>query len=244
MQRQSLYFVILTFFITTLFSVHASAAPPSEWLSRGPGGGGALFAPSFSPHNPNELYISCDMSELFHSTNLGQSWRMLNFRQIQGNRQTIVRFTNDPLIRYALDYTNIAGADLVTPSKSTDGGATWQRMSADPTGGEAYSLHVDPNNASNLIVSNYANIYFSSNGGASFQQKFTNASGCYVAGAFFDGANIFVGTNAGLVFSINGGSTFTTARRHGHPFRAGDGLICGSEAERRDAFLLRNIEHG
>ncbi|HET8674581.1 MAG TPA: hypothetical protein VFO63_02245, partial [Blastocatellia bacterium] len=217
MQRQSLYFVILTLVIAALFSTGTSAAPPSEWLSRGPGGGGALFAPSFSPHNPNELYISCDMSELFHSTNLGQSWRMLSFRQIQGNRQSIVRFTNDPLIRYALDYTNIAGADLVTPSKSTDGGATWQRMSADPTGGEAYSLHVDPNNAGNLIVSDYSNIYFSSNGGASFQQKFANASGCYVAGAFFDGANIFVGTNAGLVFSINGGSTFTTAAATGIP---------------------------
>ncbi len=217
MQRHSLHLIILTFVIAALFSTSASAAPPAEWLSRGPGGGGALFAPSFSPHNPNEVYISCDMSELFHSTNLGQSWRMLNFRQIQGNRQSIVRFTNNPSIVYALDYTNIAGADLVTPSKSTDGGATWQRMSADPTGGEAYSLHVDPNNASNLIVSDYSNIYFSSNGGASFQQKFTNAAGCYVAGAFFDGANIFVGTNAGLVFSLNGGSTFTTAAATGIP---------------------------
>jgi hypothetical protein len=222
MHRESLHFdklllVILTLAITAILPGGANAAPPAEWLSRGPGGGGALFAPSFSPHNPNEIYISCDMSELFRSTNLGQSWSMLSFRQIQGNRGSQVRFTNDPLIVYTLDYTNIAGADLVTPSKSTDGGATWQRMSADPTGGEAYSLYVDPNNANNLIVSNYSNIYFSSNGGTSFQQKFTNAAGCYVAGAFFDGANIFVGTSAGLVFSINGGTTFTTAAATGIP---------------------------
>src|SRR5262245_27652950 len=91
-----------------------NAAPPSQWLPRGPGGGGALFAPSFSPHNANELYISCDMSELFHSTNLGVSWELTDFRQIQGNRESQVRFTSIPSILYALDYTS----DLTTPSKS------------------------------------------------------------------------------------------------------------------------------
>ncbi len=210
-------FLIIALVMAALLASRASAAPPAEWLSRGPGGGGALFAPSFSPHNPNEIYISCDMSELFRSTNLGQSWRMLSFRQIQGNRQSHVRFTNDPLIIYALDYTNIAGADLVTPSKSTDGGATWQRLSADPTGGEAYSLFVDPNNANNLIVSSYTNIYFSNNGGAGFSSKFNNSSGCYVAGAFFDGLNIFVGTNTGLLVSANGGNTFSAAAANNIP---------------------------
>jgi hypothetical protein len=86
--------------------------PPSQWAPRGPGGGGALFAPSFSPHNQNELYISCDMSEVFHSTNLGASWELFDFRQIQGNRESQVRFTSNPSILYALDYTD----DLVTPS--------------------------------------------------------------------------------------------------------------------------------
>src|ERR1044071_7394074 len=138
----------------------ARAAPPSQWLPRGPGGGGALFAPSFSPHNPNELYISCDMSEVFRSTNLGASWDMLDFRQIQGSRESQVRFTNNPSILYALDYTSIGGANSVTPSKSTDGGATWKRLTNDPTFGEAFTIFVDPDSASNLIVSDFSHIYF------------------------------------------------------------------------------------
>jgi hypothetical protein len=153
------------------------------------------------------------MSELFHSTNLGASWDMLDFRQIQGSRESQVRFTNNPSILYALDYTSIGGANSVTPSKSIDGGLSWRRLINDPTFGEAYSIFVDPNRANNLIVSDYSHLFFSSDGGASFSTKFTSASGngCFVAGAFFDGANIYAGTNAGLLVSTNGGVTFAQA---------------------------------
>ena len=180
------------------------AGPPSQWVPRGPGGGGALFAPSFSPHNANEIYISCDMSEVFHSTNLGVSWDLFDFRQIQGNRESQVRFTSNPSILYALDYTG----DLVRPSKSSDGGLTWHRLNSDPTSGEAYSLFADPNSAGSLIVSDYSHLYLSTDGGNTFGLKFSTGSGngCFVGGAFFDGTNIYAGTNLGLLVSTNGGA--------------------------------------
>lgn len=226
MQKRYLSFtLLLSFFVSILLAQIVSAAPPTQWLSRGPGGGGALFAPSFSPHNPNELYISCDMSEVFHSTNLGASWEQLHFKQIQGNRQSQVRFTSNPSILYALDYTIIDGADLTTPSKSTDGGLTWHRLSNDPTGGEAFSLQVDSNNTTNLIVSDYSRVFFSSDGGNTFAQKFSTASGngCFVAGAFFDGSNIYIGTNLGVLVSTNSGSSFTLSSVGGIP--AGQAMV-------------------
>lgn len=198
------YALALSLSLLMTFSLIANADVPVSWEPRGPGGGGALFAPSFSPHNPNEIYISCDMSEVFHSTNLGQSWELTDFRKIQGNRESKVRFTNNPSILYALDYTG----DLTRPSKSTDGGATWNRLSADPTSGESFSLFVDPNSASKLIVSDYSHLYLSTDGGATFNLKFSTSSGngCFVAGAFFDGNNIYAGTNLGLLVSTNGGN--------------------------------------
>src|SRR5947209_1197469 len=69
---------------------------PTQFSSRGPGGGGALFSPSFSPFNAGELYAVTDMSEIFHSTNLGQSWTFPDFRQIQGGPGSQVQFTSDP----------------------------------------------------------------------------------------------------------------------------------------------------
>jgi hypothetical protein len=204
-----------------LISGFALASPPVQWISKGPGGGGALFAPSFSPFNPAELYLACDMSEVFRSTNFGAGWSAVDFRQIQGGRQAVVRFTSDPAICYAIDYTSIGGADSTTPTRSVDGGATWHRLAGDPTGGGAYSLFADPASTNRLVVSDYSRVYFSSNGGSTFGLKFTYAppsgNGCLVSGAFFDGTNIFVGTSAGLLVSTNNGSTFAVASVGGIP---------------------------
>ena len=218
MQRPALRLrrlIVVAVFLLSACVIAASAAPPQQGLARGPGGGGALFAPSFSPHNPNEIYLACDMSEQFHSTNLGASWAVTDFRQIQGNREAQVRFTSNPAILYALDYTN----DLTTPSRSTDGGATWHQLSNDPTGGGAYALFVDDSTTSRILVSDYSHVWFSSDGGATFAQKFSTASGngCFIAGAFFDGANIYVGTNLGLLASTNNGSSFALTSVGGIP---------------------------
>ncbi|MDB6018855.1 MAG: BNR/Asp-box repeat protein [Pedosphaera sp.] len=197
------------------------ANQPAQWVSKGAGGGGALFAPSFSPFNAGELYLACDMSEVFHSANFGASWSVMDFRQVQGGRQAIVRFTSDPATLYAIDYTSIGGADSMTPTRSVDGGVTWQRLAGDPTGGGAYALFVDPAATNRLVVSDYTQVYYSSNAGSTFSSKFTFApvsgNGCFVSGAFFDGTNIFVGTSAGLLVSTNNGSTFALASVGGIP---------------------------
>jgi photosystem II stability/assembly factor-like uncharacterized protein len=202
----------LTVFVGTFLQLGwlvslAPAAVPAQLVPRGPGGGGALFAPSFSPFSPGEMYVACDMSEVFHSTNYGSDWSVVDFWQIQGGRQAIVQFTSDPNVRYAVDLSN----DAMTPSKSMDGGTTWQQLTNDPTEGGAYTLFADPGSTNRLIVSDYSDIYFSSDGGSTFDTEFTYApdgNGLFVTGAFFDGANIYIGTAAGLLVSTNNGSSF------------------------------------
>jgi photosystem II stability/assembly factor-like uncharacterized protein len=121
--------------LCTMIAVSALAAPPVlDWQSRGVGGGGALFSPSFSPHDANELWISCDMSELFQTKTMGASWRMVPFRRLQGNRESFVRFTSDVNVIFALDYAG----DVRRPSRSGDGGKTWTPLANDPTGSDAY----------------------------------------------------------------------------------------------------------
>jgi len=135
------------------------------------------------------MYLACDMSEVFHSTNYGTTWSVVDFWQIEGGRQAMVQFTSDPNVRYCIDLSN----DAMTPTKSLDGGATWQQLSGDPTRGGAYSLFADPGSTNRLVVSDYGDVYFSNDGGSNFDLEFTyatNGNGCFVAGAFFDGANI------------------------------------------------------
>lgn len=185
----------------------------SDWTGKGIGGGGAFFSPSFSPHDPNEIYIACDMSELFHSSDLGITWNETDFRDMTGNNGANVRFTNDPMIRYCINFEN----DLRTPYKTSNGGVTWEPLTSDPTFGGAYSLNCDPSSSNNILVSDYTNLYYSTNGGVSFSSKFFNGSGCYIAGAFFDGNNIYVGTNSGLLVSTNSGSGFSLSAVTGIP---------------------------
>ncbi|MBX7103468.1 MAG: hypothetical protein K1X57_05280 [Gemmataceae bacterium] len=195
-------------------------AAPTSWSPRGSGGGGALYSPSIGWTNSSEYTIASDMSQLFRSTNAGAQWSEVNHTEIQGNHYAKVNFTNDPLIRFCLDYTVVGGLDLIRPSKSTDGGATWTPLVADPTGGGAFNLFADPQNPSRLIVSDYTTVWLSTDGGASFVQKFSTAdtnTGLHLAGAFFDGSNIYVGTNKGLYVSANGGSSFVLSTATGIP---------------------------
>src|SRR5689334_16713475 len=100
-----------------------------DWQIRGAGGGGALFSPSFSPTNPNDIYIASDMGQIFHTTNDGALWNTVDFREAYGGHNAKVQFTSNPQILYTIDYSS--GGDDVRPTKSTDGGVNWSPI-ADP----------------------------------------------------------------------------------------------------------------
>jgi len=59
--------------LVLLIARPALSAPPTVWTPTGLGGGGALYGPFFNPHDPSELYVNCDMSQLFHSLDFGAS---------------------------------------------------------------------------------------------------------------------------------------------------------------------------
>jgi hypothetical protein len=198
--------------VVSCAAVSAAVAEPwpATWESRGVGGGGALFSPRFNPHQPGELYVACDMSELFRGTADGASWELIDFRQVQGNRDSAVQFTSDPQLLYTLDYTTVDGLDLRRPTRSLDGGRTWMPLPSDPTGGEAYGVWADPQSTNRILVSDYYSLYASTNGGASFASVYTtgDANGLFIGGLFFAGSTISAGTAQGLLVSTNGGASF------------------------------------
>lgn len=185
------------------------ALVPDSFPARGPGGGGALFAPSLSPDG-NELTVACDMSELFRSTDLGTSWNLVPFRQFQGNRSSRVHFAGGT--RLAIDHTDPTGASLRRLVSSTNG-TTWTRLPVDPTEGESYDLAADPRSAKRLLVTSWSELYSSRDGGATWISVATaadNGAGLRLAGAVWDGSDVFVATNDGLLVSRDSGATFTS----------------------------------
>ena len=201
---------ILLLFILTGFKAFSQ---PILFESRGIGGGGALFSPVINPDDHNELFMACDMSEIYHSKNKGVSWSMLHFTTIQGGHDSKMQFTKDANIRYCIDYTSKDGIDYARPVKSTDGGKTWNTLAGNPYPYDvAYNLTADYNDPTRLILGFYGEIYFSKDGGTTFNKIYTckdNGSGNHIAGTFFKGSDIYIGLNDGLLKSSNGGTAFS-----------------------------------
>lgn len=207
-------------FILMLIPIFA-IAQPTNWQSRGIGGGGALFCPSISPLDANNMFLQCDMSEVFHTVNKGGSWDIVPFHEmISTGGINTVEFTSNTFTLYGVNMDYIT--DERFPVKSTDAGQTWSPTAADPTGADTWYLSADPQSTTRLLVASYDELFFSNNGGTSFASVFT-MSDFHIAGVFWDGMNIYVGTSQGLLVSTNNGASFSMSAATGIP--AGSGFI-------------------
>ncbi len=179
---------------------------PNAWESRGIGGGGALFCPAINPTNPNEYYVACDMSELFHTTDFGLSYNAVDFREVMAFSPTKIWFTNQPGLLYCINNRT----DVFQVSKSTDEGKTWENVAGMMPWESVYALFVDYHNPEIMVTNFWSSILFSSNGGESFSTIHETSidEGAHLAGVFFDYPDIFIGLNEGLLVSHDGGINF------------------------------------
>jgi len=91
------------------------------WSVIGPGGGGAQFGPAISPHDPNKVFVSCDMTGSFVTEDGGGSWRMFNLRGV-------TKFFAFDLQQSETIYTYSIGL-----WRSLDGSKTWNLVYPDPS---------------------------------------------------------------------------------------------------------------
>jgi photosystem II stability/assembly factor-like uncharacterized protein len=90
------------------------------WGFTGYGGGGAMFWPAVSPHNPDYAYVACDMTGSFVTYNGGKSWRMFSLRG------PVRYFVFDPAD------SNVVYANSIALFKSIDHGNTWNILYPPP----------------------------------------------------------------------------------------------------------------
>lgn len=91
------------------------------WRVIGPGGGGTMYRPTLSPHDPRIVCLHCDMTGAYITADGGQSWRMFCLR----NWVTCFAYDpGDPQVIYT------ANAALW---RSADTGRTWSMVWPDPS---------------------------------------------------------------------------------------------------------------
>lgn len=211
------FYIILINIVFFVFS-HNVLAQISSFMPRGIGGGGALFFPRVNPANDNEFYVSCDMSELFHSTDFGNSYSQIHFSKLQVFNTSTYEFTDNP----AIAYCNFNDGNSGYPVKTTDGGNTWTPLSGFDvnTYGNVFGMSANYSNPNQLLISTYGDILFSNNGGTTFTLvKHTSnmGAGLVMGGVFWDSNSIYIGTNEGLIVSANNGGSFNVMSTTGIP---------------------------
>ena len=120
-----------------------------------------------------------------------------------GGRPCQVQFSNISGTLFTIDRSQ-----KQRPVRSVDNGVTWSPLAEDPTNGTAKSLHASPFHAGRLILSDFSRVFFSDDGGGSWELIFRVSlpSNVFVAGVHFTPALVkradnlaFVGTNHGLL---------------------------------------------
>jgi photosystem II stability/assembly factor-like uncharacterized protein len=171
--------------IIVLLAMSLSAARPGDFQIIGPGGGGAMFNPTVSPHDENTVLVSCDMTGAYITHDAGRSWRMFNLRG------TVRFFVFDP-INPKVMYAYATGL-----WRSTDGGETWGLVYPQPTAvrgirmnsdhaddsivaepdplGQIAALAIDPHDSKTLYVTaeedKAASLYISRDYGKSWRRE-------------------------------------------------------------------------
>ena len=109
----------------------------AQWTRIGPGGGGAQFIPTISPHDPSTILVRCDMTGAYLTRDGGKSWGMVNI----GGVRAFVYDPKDKCTMYAL------GLGLW---RSTDSGVTWTMLYPDPS--DVAAIEMPDDHASGRIV--------------------------------------------------------------------------------------------
>lgn len=112
---------ILRALLGFLVLANRDAPRPGNFRVIGPGGGGAMFHPTVSPHDLDTVLVSCDMTGAYISHDGGKSWRMFNLRGV------VEFFVFDPSDR------NVIYAQSSGLWRSQDQGASWNLVYPKPS---------------------------------------------------------------------------------------------------------------
>jgi photosystem II stability/assembly factor-like uncharacterized protein len=134
------------------------------WTPVGLTGGGAMYMPSISPHDPNLILITCDMSGAYRTTDGGKTWEMLHFEHLLGS--TRCRSVFDPQ-----DPNVIYGAHGYRGSLrvSRDRGKTWSPLGAGLPSG-LLDLAIDPAGAGLMLAGTREGVFRSEDSGQSWEK--------------------------------------------------------------------------
>lgn len=207
--------------LTLLFLSLTSLLHAQAWTNMGIGGGGAQFAPSYSPLDPNLVFLQCDMGGIYRSTNNATNYNMVDFMQFSS--QTDYPNGSCPIAYDPNNVNNLwafgmqkddTGGSLL---KSTDEGVNWTYATQPPAGtwSRINQIVLDRGDSNFILLGTDTGAYRTTNGGGSWAVCPTVTG--YVWGIVIDQSSAvgnracYIGSSTGVFKSLNEGATWGAA---------------------------------
>jgi PKD repeat protein len=199
--------------------VAASVAPyleSVEWISVGPGGGGAQYNPAIAPNNPDLQFGFCDMGGIYRSKDGGRNWRMYTAQEVQfpvAYSPTHCRPAFHPFDENIVFLGAWQGLN-----RSTDGGDTWTLVHS--TGYRPNAIAIDRADTNYMFYADSDNrMYASTDGGTSWAEVTSwrstinlNARDIFIDASTPTGnLTVYAYTSTGLYKTVDGGTTWAGA---------------------------------
>ena len=185
MKKYAAIFAECAIALCTVSQMASQTARAREFSVVGPGGGGSMFNPAISPHDPSEVLVRCDMTGAYITHDAGRSWRIFNLRG------AVRFFAFDPVrprVIYAANHALWRSTDdgeswnLVWPKPSTVTGVRMNEDHADEAIlsnanplGEIVGLAIDPANSHILtaaaVKDKAAALYTSKDDGQNWEKE-------------------------------------------------------------------------
>jgi photosystem II stability/assembly factor-like uncharacterized protein len=221
------FFLAAGLSLTFVLALGAKPVPVAvircNWEPVGPGGGGGMFFPTFSPHNRGRLMtLGCDMGGSYRSIDHGKTWEMMDYG-LQGRPGGPISYDPvNPNTLFSVKYRKIW--------KSSDAGRSWKAVANIKAIGNG-AIVIDPTNHkqmwAGMTKEAVTPLYASNDGGNTWKESSQGIPDrTEVRDLLLDSAappgkrRLFAATNNGFFISWDNGHTWI--RGNGLP---GDDLL-------------------
>ncbi|WP_232455882.1 T9SS type A sorting domain-containing protein [Polaribacter sp. SA4-10] len=198
-----------------LFRKKASAITP-VFEERGPANvPGRSRGMAVDPTNPNRWYVGTVGGGVWLTQDAGTTWVNLTDLQIPNlATSTIVISPQDANTLYVgtgEPFRNLGAIGGSGVFKTTDGGTTWQHLTASQNFGDVGRIIINPNDKNNVLIATESGIYRTINGGGSWTVTYNSSGIVQDLDADPTDFNIQYGSvrNLGIVRSTDGGLTWS-----------------------------------
>ena len=206
--------IVLASIMVLMILANPAVAQQAKYYPVGMGGGGAMYSPASSPHNPKLMFVSCDMSGFYRSEDGGKSWQIIDFRQTKSNTKCPPVF-----------HPTKANVIYFSGKVSNDFGKTWKPIvNPAPWRGRIQRMGIDPENGSIIIVGLADGAWISVDYGRTWS-RCAGVKGTVVGIAPLQSI-LVIGTDQGIWRSTDRGKTWTDSTQ-GLPWRGIRGLSGG-----------------